>query len=116
VYDAMLPRWQNAAQILIEAEDDILAYMSFPVEQWKRIYSNNVPERLHKEVRRSTNVVGVFPDEASVIHLVGAILQEQDEEWEVVKRYSSLESMSKLYAPPPLVMTEPIPFTLVPVQ
>jgi putative transposase len=116
VYDAMLPRWQNAAQILIEAEDDILAYMSFPVEQWKRIYSNNVLERLHKEVRRRTNVVGVFPDEASVIRLVGAILQEQDEEREVAKRYFSLESMNRLYAPPPLVMAEPIPFTLAPVH
>jgi putative transposase len=59
---------------LLEAEDDILAYMSFPVEHWKRIYSNNVLERLHKEVRRRTNVVGVFPDEASVIRLVRAIL------------------------------------------
>jgi len=116
VYDAMLPRWQNAAQILIEAEDDILAYMCFPVEQWKRIYSNNVLERLHKEVRRRTNVVGVFPDEASVIRLVGAILQKQDEEWEVAKRYFSLESMSRLYAPPPLVMAEPIPSTLAPVN
>jgi len=116
VYEAMQPHWPNAAQILIEAEDDILAYMSFPVEQWKRIYSNNVLERLHKEVRRRTNVVGVFPDEASVIRLVGAILQEQDEEWEVAKRYFSLESMSRLYAPPPLVMAEPIPFTLAPVH
>jgi len=50
--------------------------VSFPVEQWKRIYSNNVLERLHKEARRRTNVVGVFQDEASVIRLGGAILQE----------------------------------------
>jgi putative transposase len=66
VFDAMQSRWPNASQILPEAEDDILVYMSFPVELWKRIYSNNVLERLHKEVRRRTNVVGVFPDEASV--------------------------------------------------
>jgi putative transposase len=58
--------------------------------------------------------VRVFPDEPSVIRLVGAILKEQDEEWEVAKRYFSLESMSRLYAPPPLVMAEPIPFTMVP--
>jgi transposase-like protein len=116
VYDAMQPRWLNAAQILLEAEDDILAYMSFPVEHWKRIYSNNVLERLHKEVRRRTNVVGVFPDEASVIRLVGAILREQDDEWEVMMRYFSLESMHRVYHPQLLIAAEAIPFTLAPVH
>jgi putative transposase len=116
VYEAMHTRWQNAAQLLVEAEDDILAYMSFPVEHWKRIYSTNVLERLHKEVRRRTNVVGVFPNEASVIRLVGAILQEQDDEWEVAKRYFSLESMYRIYHPPVLITAEAIPFTLAPVH
>ena len=116
VYEAMQTRWQNAAQLLLEAEDDILAYMSFPVEHWKRIYSNNVLERLHKEVRRRTNVVGVFPGEASVIRLVGAILQEQDDEWEVAKRYFSLESMHRVYHPPVLITAEVMPFTLAPVH
>jgi putative transposase len=81
-----------------------------------RIYSNNVLERLHKEVRRRTNVVGVFPDEASVIRLVGAILQEQDDEWEVMKRYFSLESMHRVYHPQLLITAEVIPFTLAPVH
>jgi putative transposase len=96
VYDAMAHRWPNAAEILIRAENDILVYMFFPIEHWKRIYSNNVLERLNKEVRHRTNVVGVFPDEASVIRLVGAVIQELDNEWEIARRYFSLESKQRL--------------------
>jgi putative transposase len=116
VYDAMASRWSRAAQVLLGAENDILACMTFPAEHWKRIYSNNVLERLNKEVRRRTNVVGVFPDDASVIRLVGAILQEQDDEWEIVRRYFSLESMHKLYHPQPLITAEAVPLTLAPVH
>jgi putative transposase len=80
VYDAMVVHWPIAAEILISAEEDILTYKKFPQEQWTRIYSNNVLERLNKEVKRRTNVVGVFPDQASVIRLVGAVLQEQTDD------------------------------------
>ena len=116
VYEAMVTRWPKAAEVLLDAENDILAYMKFPKEHWKRIYSNNVLERLNKEVKRRTNVVGVFPDESSVIRLVGAILQEQSDEWQIAKRYFSLESMRKLYGPQPLMMAEVMPFTLAPVH
>lgn len=116
VYDAMVVRWPKAAEVLINAEEDILAYMVFPREHWTRIYSNNVLERLNKEVKRRTNVVGVFPDAASVIRLVGAVLMEQADDWQISRRYFSLESMRKLYAPQPLVVAEPVPFTLAPVH
>ena len=89
--------------------------MSFLVEHWKRIYSNSVLERLQKEVRRRTNVVGVFLDEASVIRLVRTILHEQDVEWEVMKSCFSLESMHWVYHPQMLIAAEAIPFTLAPV-
>ena len=116
VYEAMVTRWPKASEVLLDAENDILAYMKFPKEHWKRIYSNNVLERLKKEVKRRTNVVGVVPEESSVIRLVGAILQEQSDEWQIAKRYFSLESMRKLYRPQPLMMAEVMPFTLAPVH
>lgn len=116
VYDAMVVRWPKAAEVLINAEEDILAYMVFPREHWTRIYSNNVLERLNKEVKRRTNVVGVFPDAASVIRLVGAVLMEQADEWQISRRYFSLESMRKMYDPQPLIVAEPVPFTLAPVH
>ena len=116
VYDAMVVRWPKAAEVLITAEEDILAYMVFPREHWTRIYSNNVLERLNKEVKRRTNVVGVFPDAASVIRLVGAVLMEQADEWQISRRYFSLESMRKMYDPQPLIVAEPVPFTLAPVH
>ena len=79
----MQSRWLNAAPILLEAEDDIFIYMSLLVEHRKRIYSANVLESLNKEVQRRTNVVGGLPDKVSMIHLVGELLQEQDNQWEV---------------------------------
>jgi putative transposase len=116
VVAAMEPRWPKAAQLLLEAEDDILAYMAFPPEHWTRIYSTNPLERLNKEVKRRTNVVGIFPNTAAVIRLVGTVLIELDDEWRVARRYFSQASMQKLKDPEPLLPTTPAPLRLAPVH
>jgi putative transposase len=116
VVQAMQRRWPKAAELLAQAEDDILAYMAFPAELWTRIYSTNPLERLNKEVKRRTNVVGVFPDGGSVIRLVGAVLLEIADEWQVGRRYFSLETMARLIEPQPLMVAEPVAFHLAPVH
>jgi len=99
VAETMAPRWPKAAELLRRAEQDVLAYMAFPSEHWTRIYSTNPLERLNKEIKRRTNVVGVFPDTPSVERLVGAILMDIHDEWQVSRRYFSQESMHKLFTP-----------------
>ena len=116
VVQAMQRRWPKGAELLAQAEDDILAYMVFPAELWTRIYSTNPLERLNKEVKRRTNVVGVFPDGGSVTRLVGAVLLEVADEWQVGRRYFSLETMARLIEPEPLLVAKPVVFHLAPVH
>jgi transposase-like protein len=104
VADGFRPRWPRLAALLDEAEADVLAYLAFPPEHWRQIWSTNPLERLNKEVKRRSAVVGSFPTEGAVIRLTGAILSEQHDEWQAGRRYFSVESLAKLAptAPEPL--------------
>jgi len=96
VADSLRLRFPSVSDILEEAEADILAYTFFPRAHWRQIYSTNPLERLNKEIKRRSNVVGIFPNSKSAIRLIGAVLMEQQDEWEIGRRYFSMESMMQI--------------------
>ena len=100
VTDALAPRLPKAAELLRDAKADVLAFSAFPQAHWRKTWSNNPLERLNKEIKRRTAVVGIFPTRASVLRLVGMILAEQDDEWQDGRRYFRPETLALIDAEP----------------
>lgn len=111
VADQIRPKLPKLATLMDDAESDVLAYMGFPREHRAKLHSTNPIERLNGEIKRRTDVVGIFPNEAAITRLVGAILMEQSDEWAVQRaRYMTLETMAPL-SDNPIVMLSAVPGT-----
>src|SRR5919199_746922 len=96
VTDALRERFPKLAELMEASREDVLAYMTFPREHWPQIASTNPLGRLNGEIKRRTDVVGIFPNDRAVVRLVGALMLEQNDEWAVSRRYMSLESLAAL--------------------
>ena len=97
--DKLRERLPKLSALMAAAEDDVLAFMSFPKEHWPQLASTNPLERLNKEIKRRLRVIGIFPNNAAIVRLVGTLLAEQTDEWQVTRRYMSQESLARVISP-----------------
>jgi transposase-like protein len=100
VADQLRQKWPKLAAFIDDSEVDVLSYLDFPEQHRSKLHSTNPLERLNKEVKRRADVVGIFPNEAAIIRLIGAVLLEQNDEWQLQHRYMQVEAMAELAAPP----------------
>src|SRR6187431_367141 len=98
VADQLRQKWPKLAAFIDNSEVDVLSYLDFPEQHRSKLHSTNPLERLNKEVKRRADVVGIFPNEASIIRLIGAVLLEQNDEWQLQHRYMQVEAMVELAA------------------
>jgi len=108
VTDQLSERFPKLARMMEGAEHEVLAFMDFPREHRTKIHSTNTIERLNGEIKRRSDVVGIFPNDKAITRLVGALLLEQNDEYAIQKRYMSLESLAPMSDNPPLRLP-PIP-------
>ncbi|WP_048858326.1 IS256 family transposase, partial [Acidiphilium multivorum] len=99
VADQLRGKWPKLGAFIDDSETDVLAHMDFPAQHRTKIHSTNPLERLNKEVKRRADVVGIFPNEGSIIRLIGAVLLEANDEWQTQNRYMQIEGMVELMAP-----------------
>jgi transposase-like protein len=99
VTDQLRARWPRLGACMDEAEQDVLAYIGFPEQHRSKLHSTNPLERLNKEVKRRVDVIGIFPNKDSITRLVGAVLLEQNDEWQLQHRYMQIEGMAALATP-----------------
>ena len=94
---SLAERFPRAAELMAEAREDVLAFRHFPKSHWRKFWSTNLLERVNEEIKRRTRVVGIFPNDAAITRLVGAVLLEQDEHWQLEgRRMFSPESMAAI--------------------
>ncbi len=99
VADQLRQKWPKLAAFIDDSETNVLSYLDFPEQHRSKLHSTNPREQLNKEVKRRADVVGIFPNEASIIRLIGAVLLEQNDEWQLQHRYMQIEAMAELLAP-----------------
>jgi len=96
VADALREKQPKLGGLMDSSRDDVLAYMAFPREHWTQIASTNPLERVNREVKRRSDVIGIFPNDEAIVRLVGALMLETNDEWAVARRYMSLETLARL--------------------
>ena len=94
--DKLRGRFPKLGELMDQAEEDVLAFMHFPKEHWPQLASTNTLERLNKEIKRRSRVIGIFPNDAAIVRLLGTLMAEQTDEWQVTRRYMAVDTLARV--------------------